>query len=162
MIAVVDEGGGRLTPAALLGAGTLRRLAFATVLLTGPGVLQMESAAEVPDADRLLTVLAEDLDPELCSALLPLAVEVVARGHVRLLATGRGPARMPGVLDVHCRRDPATGASRLTPAAVVAAATAAVAADPAEALSPGFSSRATRPRVTCSRVNCRRWSGPLP
>ena len=116
VITAVDEGGGHWTSAELLGAGTLRRLAFATVLLTGPGVLQMTSAAEVPDADRLLTVLAEDLDPELCAGLLPLALEVVARGHIRLLATGRTPARLPGVREVHCGRDPVTGRSVLTPA----------------------------------------------
>jgi predicted ATPase len=123
--AALDEGGGRWTPAALLGAGTLRRLAFATVLLTGPEVLQMESAAEVPDADRLLTVLAEDLDADLYPVLLPLADEVAARGHVRLLATGRAPAELPGVLDVHCRRDPGTGASDLVPAGRAVSATMA-------------------------------------
>ena len=115
VITAVDEGDGHWTSAELLGAGTLRRLAFATVLLTGPGVLQMCSAAEVPDADRLLTVLAEDFTPELSAELLPLAEAVVARGHLRLLATGPAPARRPGVLDVHCGRDPATGASVLTP-----------------------------------------------
>ncbi len=109
VLAAVDEGTGRRTSAALLGAGTLRHLAFATVLLTGPGVLQMGSATEVPDAERLLTVLAEDFDQR----LLPLAVEVAARGHVRLLATGREPADVPGVRHVHCRRDPATGGSVL-------------------------------------------------
>ena len=109
VLAAVDEGTGRRTSAALLGAGTLRHLAFATVLLTGPGVLQMGSATEVPDAERLLTVLAEDFDQR----LLPLAVEVAARGHVRLLATGREPADVPGVVDVHCRREPTTGGSVL-------------------------------------------------
>ena len=121
VIAALDEGGGRWTPATLLGAGTLRRLAFATVLLTGPEVLQMRSAAEVPDADRLLSVLAEDLEPDLYPVLLPLADEVVARGHVRLLATGRTPAALPGVLDVHCRRDAATGSSELVPASATMA-----------------------------------------
>ena len=128
VITAVDEGGGHWTSAELLGAGMLRRLAFATVLLTGPGVLQMRSAAEVPDAERLLTVLAEDLDPELCAGLLPLADEVVARGHVRLLATGPAPARLPGVLDVRCDRDPATGASLLVPAALTPAVPAPVGA----------------------------------
>ncbi|MFC1414263.1 AAA family ATPase [Streptacidiphilus sp. N1-12] len=102
------------TGAALMSGGLLRMLAFATVLLTGPGVLQMESA-EVPDAERLLTVLAEDLDP----GLLGLAVEVAARGHVRVLATAPaggagGSGGVPeGVRVVGCRRDPATGSSVL-------------------------------------------------
>ena len=114
VIAALDEGGGSRTMAASMGAGTLRQLAFAAVLLTGPGVLQMESAGEVPDAERLLTVLAEDLDP----ALLPLAREVVARGHVRLLATGREPAAAgPEVLNLGCRRDPGSGRSVLGSAA---------------------------------------------
>ena len=124
VITAVDEGGGQWTSAELLGAGTLRRLAFATVLLTGSGVLQVPSAAEVPDAERLLTVLAEELDPELCPGLLALAQEVVPRGHIRLLATARTPARLPGVLDVRCERDPATGASLLVPAVPAAAASA--------------------------------------
>ncbi len=111
------EGGG-CTTSGLMSSGLLRRLAFATVLLTGPGVLQMESA-EVPDAERLLTVLAEDLDAD----LLGLAVEVAERGHVRVLATARdgvgpaggaaGAAAPAGVRVVGCRRDPVTGYSVL-------------------------------------------------
>ena len=111
VVAAVWEAADGPTDAAVMGAGLLRRLAFATVLLTGPGVLQVESAA-VPDAERLLTVLAEDLDP----GLLGLAAEVVARGHVRVLATVRetGTAVVPvGTRMVRCRRDPGTGASVL-------------------------------------------------
>jgi hypothetical protein len=109
VIAALEEDGGHRTPAAAMGAAALRRLAFATVLLTGPGVLQMRSAGEVPDVDRLLTVLAEELDP----GLLPLAGEVVARGHVRLLATSAEAAAGEGVRNLRCRRDPATGRSVL-------------------------------------------------
>lgn len=109
VIAALEEGGGHRTSAASMGAAALRRLAFATVLLTGPGVLQVSSAGEVPDVDRLLTVLAEELD----LGLLPLAGEVVARGHVRLLATSGEAAAGEGVRNLACRRDPATGRSVL-------------------------------------------------
>ncbi|MEZ0089574.1 AAA family ATPase [Streptacidiphilus sp. EB129] len=115
VIAALDEG-----TADLLSSGLLRQLAFTTVLLTGPGVLQMESAAEVPDPERLLTVLAEDLDAglgdEQVGELLRVAGEVVARGHVRLLATAREvpvAAAKEGALALRCRRDPATGCSVL-------------------------------------------------
>ncbi|MHA6763330.1 AAA family ATPase [Streptacidiphilus sp. PAMC 29251] len=114
VVAALWEAEHGCTGAPVMSGGLLRQLAFATVLLTGPGVLQMESAA-VPDAERLLTVLAEDLDPR----LLGLAVEVAARGHVRVLATmgplaGLGPGSVPdGVRVVGCRRDPDTGTSTL-------------------------------------------------
>ena len=118
VLAALWEGDG-CTTADLMAGGLLRRLAFATVLLTGPGVLQMESA-EVPEAERLLTVLAEDLDAD----LVGLAAEVAERGHVRVLATARDRAGPPldglpaGVRLVGCRRDPATGYSVLEPGAV--------------------------------------------
>lgn len=105
------EAEGGCTAAPVMGGGLLRRLAFATVLLTGPGVLQIESAA-LPEAERLLTVLAEDLDP----GLLGLAAEVVARGHVRVLATLPEACAAPlpaGAVLVRCRRDPVTGHSVL-------------------------------------------------
>ncbi|MEY9964569.1 putative ATPase [Streptacidiphilus sp. MAP12-16] len=118
VMAVVGEGEQQRTTAESMSSGLLRQLAFATVLLTGPGVLQMASAAEVPDVERLLTVLAEDLDAGLAddqaAELLRLAGEVVGRGHVRLLATTQGaPGGAPGVLLLRCRRDPATGYSVL-------------------------------------------------
>ncbi|MFC1418616.1 AAA family ATPase [Streptacidiphilus cavernicola] len=124
VVAALWEEQGGCTPAGLMGSGLLRRIAFATVLLTGPGVLQMESA-EVPEAERLLTVLADGLDPD----LLALAAEVAERGHVRVLATARdgggggvaagaGVGVLPaGVRVVGCRRDPATGYSVLEPGA---------------------------------------------
>ena len=114
VVAALWEAEGGCTTSGLMSSGLLRRLAFATVLLTGPGVLQMESA-EVPEAERLLTVLAEDLDAD----LLGLAAEVAERGHVRVLATARdgvgpvGGAVPAGVRVVGCRRDPATGYSVL-------------------------------------------------
>ncbi|WP_052442301.1 AAA family ATPase [Streptacidiphilus neutrinimicus] len=109
--AALDEPGGRRVAADTLPSGALRQLAFATALLTGPGVLQMSPAAEVPDAERLLQILADGLDlglpPERTAALLALAAEVAARGHVRLLATAGVPVAVPGVRTVLCRRDEA-------------------------------------------------------
>ncbi|MEY9872668.1 hypothetical protein ABH931_002145 [Streptacidiphilus sp. MAP12-33] len=115
----LDEPSGRRVGADALSSGVLRQLAFATTLLTGPGVLQMSPAAEVPDAERLLQVLADGLDlglpPDRATALLRLAVEVAARGHVRLLATAGGEpvVPVPGVRTVLCRRDEAGGPSVL-------------------------------------------------
>lgn len=89
-----------------LGAGELRFLALALVLLTGPGVLQVEQVADVLAARQALTVLADDLDRGLdrgqSAELLRLALLSGGRGHVRLAAavgegtagTGRG---LPGV-----------------------------------------------------------------
>ncbi|SEK90621.1 AAA family ATPase [Streptacidiphilus jiangxiensis] len=117
----LDEPSGRRVGADALSSGVLRQLAFATVLLTGPGVLQMSPALEIPDAERLLQVLADDLDLGLpgdrTAALLRLATEVAARGHVRLLATaGAEPlVPVPGVRAVLCSRDGA-GRSLLQPA----------------------------------------------
>jgi hypothetical protein len=109
--AAVDEPGGRRVGADTLPSGVLRQLAFATALLTGPGVLQMSPAAEIPDAERLLQILADGLDlglpVERTAALLALAAEVAARGHVRLLATAGAALHVPGVRTVLCRRDEA-------------------------------------------------------
>ncbi|MEY9939749.1 energy-coupling factor transporter ATP-binding protein EcfA2 [Streptacidiphilus sp. MAP5-52] len=117
--AALQLGDGRRLGAELLPSGVLRQLAFATVLLTGPGVLQMSPAMEVPDAERLLTVLGEGLDLGLGAAqvesLLRLAVEVASRGHVRLLATATERAVVPGVFPVRCAVDPASGRSELVP-----------------------------------------------
>jgi hypothetical protein len=122
VLAVLDEGEAGRTTADRLGSGVLRFLAMATVLLTGPGVLQMESTAEVPDAHRLLTVLAEDLGAGLTAAqaqeLLRLADEVSRRGHVRVLAATQEEDALdglPGVLPVACYRDPSSGRSVLSP-----------------------------------------------
>ncbi|MER5887063.1 ATP-binding protein [Streptomyces sp. NPDC001941] len=76
------------TPVERLGDGELRFLALALVVLTGPGVLEVEQASEVPAAIQSLTVVADNLDRGLdrrqSSGLLRLAVMVVERGHVRL------------------------------------------------------------------------------
>ncbi|MGW4202407.1 AAA family ATPase [Streptomyces sp. NPDC004726] len=87
--ASVGRGGHRRTPVERLGEGELRFLALALVLLTGPGVLAMDPAAEIPAAYQSLTVLADGfdrcLDPKQARGLVSLAAEMAARGHVRLV-----------------------------------------------------------------------------
>lgn len=87
----VGRGAGYSTPVGRLGAGELRYLAFALVLLTGPHVLVVDPAAEVPSAMQALTVLADGLDRSLdtrqTSELLALAASICADGHIRLLGT---------------------------------------------------------------------------
>ncbi|MFE5485740.1 AAA family ATPase [Streptomyces sp. NPDC056527] len=79
------------TPLGRLGDGELRYLALALVLLTGPGVLAMDQLAEVPDAMRTLTVLADGFDRGLdhrqIRELLGLATTICTGGHIRLVAT---------------------------------------------------------------------------
>ncbi|WP_406399078.1 ATP-binding protein [Streptomyces sp. NBC_00879] len=88
--ALLGRGAGRVaTPLGRLGEGELRYLALALVLLTGPGVLAMDQAAEVPAAYQALTVLADGfdrcMDPRQARQLVALGVEMAARGHVRLV-----------------------------------------------------------------------------
>ncbi|WP_233521395.1 ATP-binding protein [Streptomyces triticagri] len=80
------------TPLERLGDGELRYVALALVLLTGPGVLQVDPVAEVPGAFQTLTVLADGfdrcLDRRQARALAALAVGVAEqRGHIGLVAT---------------------------------------------------------------------------
>ncbi|MFF3981367.1 AAA family ATPase [Streptomyces sp. NPDC001828] len=89
--AVLARGAARHgTPVGRLGEGELRYLALALVLLTGPGVLAVDTVAEVPPAMQTLTVLADGLDraldPRQSRELIALAAEMCARGHIRLLA----------------------------------------------------------------------------
>ncbi len=109
--------------------GMLRHLAFAAVLLTGAGVLDVDPAEEVPWAHRQLTVLAEDLGAglgtEQTASLLRLARDMCERRNLRLLASLQEPAAVRaafgeagepgGVALVECRRDPASGHSVLRP-----------------------------------------------
>ncbi|MFJ6480510.1 ATP-binding protein [Streptomyces sp. NPDC091682] len=105
--AVLDRGPGRpATELARLGAGELRFLALALVLLTGPGVLAVDPAAELLSARQALTVLADDFDRGLdrrqSAELLRLALLSCGRGHIRLVAAvGEGTAAtardLPGV-----------------------------------------------------------------
>ncbi|MFD0120009.1 AAA family ATPase [Streptomyces virginiae] len=111
--AVLDRGPGRpATELARLGAGELRFLALALVLLTGPGVLAMDPAAELLSARQALTVLADDFDRGLdgrqSAELLRLALLSCGRGHIRLVAAvGEGTAAaardLPGVAMVDLR-----------------------------------------------------------
>ncbi|GAA2622393.1 AAA family ATPase [Streptomyces spororaveus] len=105
--AVLDRGPGRpATELARLGAGELRFLALALVLLTGPGVLAMDPAAELLSARQALTVLADGfdrgLDPRQNAELLRLALLSCGRGHIRLVAavgeaTATAARDLPGV-----------------------------------------------------------------
>ncbi|MFG2485127.1 ATP-binding protein [Streptomyces virginiae] len=111
--AVLDRGPGRpATELARLGAGELRFLALALVLLTGPGVLAMDPAAELLSARQALTVLADGFDRGLdgrqSAELLRLAQLSCGRGHIRLVAAvGEGTAAaardLPGVAMVDLR-----------------------------------------------------------
>ncbi|WP_269856549.1 ATP-binding protein [Streptomyces sp. RPT161] len=91
VLAAVDRGPLGATPLDRLGDSELRFLALALVLLTGPGVLEMDQSAEVPPALRAMTVLADGLDSGLdrrqTAELLALAARAARRGHVRLLGT---------------------------------------------------------------------------
>ncbi|MER7466978.1 ATP-binding protein [Streptomyces sp. NPDC097981] len=89
--ALLDRGSaGPPTELGRLGAGELRFLALALVLLTGPGVLAMDPAAELLSARQALTVLADGFDRGLDrrqnAELLRLALLSCGRGHVRLVA----------------------------------------------------------------------------
>nr|WP_308364999.1 MULTISPECIES: ATP-binding protein [unclassified Streptomyces] len=105
--ALLDRGPDRPgTALGRLGAGELRFLALALVLLTGPGVLAVDPAAELLSAQQALTVLADgfdrDLDRAQTAELLRLALLACGRGHVRLVAAvgeqAAGTARgLPGV-----------------------------------------------------------------
>jgi hypothetical protein len=102
VIAAVDRGPLGLVPVDRLGDGELRFLALALVLLTGPGVLEVDTpGGEVPDADQVLTVLADGLDHGLDRAqtreLLGLAGLAAERGHIRLLGTVHDAAVADGI-----------------------------------------------------------------
>lgn len=87
--ALLDRGDGVRTPLGLLGDGELRYLALALVLMTGPGVLEVDPVGEVPAALQALTVLADGFDHALdarqAGELARLAVRMGARGHIRLV-----------------------------------------------------------------------------
>ncbi|MFI6443492.1 AAA family ATPase [Kitasatospora sp. NPDC050543] len=131
VIAVFDEGVLGRTGADQASDGMLRHLAFAAVLLTGVGVLDVDPPEEVPWAHRQLTVLAEDLGAglsvEQTASLLRLARDMCDKRHVRLLAALQEPAaarealgeagETPGFTLVECRRDPESGHSVLRPQA---------------------------------------------
>ncbi|OON80693.1 ATP-binding protein [Streptomyces tsukubensis] len=95
--ALLDRGDLGVTPVGRLGDGELRFLALALVLLTGPGVLEVDPVVEVPSAYQTLTVLADGLDRGLdrgqVSALVALAGRMCARGHIRLVGSVTEPPR---------------------------------------------------------------------
>ncbi|MFE1381990.1 AAA family ATPase [Streptomyces sp. NPDC058740] len=115
--AVLERGTRPATPLGRLGEGELRYLALALVLLTGPGVLAVDPLAEVPEAMRALTVLADGLDRGLdgrqLRELVSLAAGICANGHLRLVGTvgeggpagpaGTGSGWPPGVTVVDLR-----------------------------------------------------------
>ncbi|MFI2206019.1 AAA family ATPase [Streptomyces sp. NPDC020192] len=110
--ALLDRGDGHRTELARLGDGELRYLALALVLLTGPGVLDLDTPGEVPDALRSLTVLADgfdrSLDPAQRVALLRTAARMGERGHIRCLGAvsdGSWATGTDGVTVVHLDRD---------------------------------------------------------
>ncbi|KOV56946.1 biotin transporter BioY [Streptomyces sp. AS58] len=85
--ALLDRGHGIRTDFARLGDGELRYIALLLVLLTGPGVLAVDPAAEVPAALQTLTVLTDgpdrSLDPCQRAELLRLAARMGEAGHIR-------------------------------------------------------------------------------
>ncbi len=91
VIAAVNRGALGMLPVDRLGDGELRFLALALVLLTGPGVLDVDTSTEVLPAGQVLAVLADGLDLGVdrrqARELLRLAGLAAARGHIRLLAT---------------------------------------------------------------------------
>ncbi|AXE89234.1 ATP-binding protein [Streptomyces sp. Go-475] len=110
--AALDRGDGVRTDLGRLGDGELRYLALALVLLTGPGVLEVDPAGEVPAALQTLTVLADGfdraLDPRQRRELLGLAARMCERGHIRLVGAvsdASWAAGAEGVTVVHLNRD---------------------------------------------------------
>ncbi|WP_425276494.1 AAA family ATPase, partial [Streptomyces swartbergensis] len=106
--AALDRGDGIRTELRRLGDGELRYVALALVLLTGPGVLEVDPAGEVPAALQTLTVLADGLDrgldPGQRSELLRLAARMCERGHIRLagaVSDASWAAGTDGVTVVH-------------------------------------------------------------
>lgn len=97
---VLDRGDGVRTELGRLGYGELRYLALSLVLLTGPGVLEVDPVGEVPAAMQTLTVLADGLDrgldPAQSRELADLAGRMCERGHIRLLGSVSDASRVAG------------------------------------------------------------------
>jgi energy-coupling factor transporter ATP-binding protein EcfA2 len=101
VVAAVDRGPLGTVPIDRLGDGELRFLALALVLLTGPGVLDVDTSTELLPAGQVLTVLGDGLDVGLdrrqLRELLRLAGVAAGRGHIRLLGTVQDPACAAGL-----------------------------------------------------------------
>ncbi|MGA5703743.1 AAA family ATPase [Peterkaempfera bronchialis] len=124
VLAAFEEGESGRTTADLAADGMLRYLAFATVLLTGADVLDVDPAEEVPWERRLLTVAVEDMAAGLAhdqaARLLRLARETADAGHARVIAVLQDAAcarEEAGAELVACGRDPRTGRTLLRPEA---------------------------------------------
>ncbi|MFB6436172.1 biotin transporter BioY [Streptomyces sp. NPDC056411] len=104
MQAVLDRGALGEMPIEQLGDGELRFLALALVLLTGPGVLAMDPAGEIPSAHQQMTVMADGMDRCMdhrqARELMSLAVRMAERGHVRLFGTVRDASVAEGLPEV--------------------------------------------------------------
>ncbi|KUM77168.1 biotin transporter BioY [Streptomyces curacoi] len=98
---VVERGDGFRTELGRLGDGELRYLALCLVLLTGPGVLEVDPAGEVPAAMQTLTVLADGfdrgLDPGQRGELVRLAARMCGRGHIRVVGAVSDASWVEGV-----------------------------------------------------------------
>ncbi|GAB2800192.1 ATP-binding protein [Streptomyces chlorus] len=110
--ALLDRGDGIRTDLGRLGDGELRYVALALVLLTGPGVLEVDAPGEVPAALQTLTVLADGLDrgmdPLQRAEMLRLAARMCERGHIRLVGSVNDASWVTGVGGVtvlHLNRD---------------------------------------------------------
>lgn len=101
VIAAVNRGPLGMLPVDRLGDGELRFLALALVLLTGPGVLDVDTSTELLPAGQVLTVVADGLDLGLdrrqARELLRLAGLAAAHGHIRLLGTVQDPGFADGL-----------------------------------------------------------------
>ncbi|MCZ4119275.1 AAA family ATPase [Streptomyces sp. H39-S7] len=101
VIAAVDRGPLGLVPVDRLGDGELRFLAIALVLLTGPGVLEVDTSAELLPAAQVLTVLSDGfdlgMDRRQTRELLALAGMAADRGHIRLVGVVHDAAVAEGL-----------------------------------------------------------------
>ncbi|WP_406413457.1 ATP-binding protein [Streptomyces sp. NBC_01614] len=86
---VLDRGDGVRTELGRLGDGELRYLALSLVLLTGPGVLEVDPVGEVPAAMQALSVVVDGFDRGLDAVqrgeLVGLAARMCERGHIRVV-----------------------------------------------------------------------------
>ncbi|MFF5481901.1 AAA family ATPase [Streptomyces sp. NPDC012935] len=113
---MVDRGDGVRTELGRLGDGELRYLALSLVLLTGPGVLEVDPVGEVPASMQTLSVVVDGLDrgldPVQRGELVGLAARMCERGHIRVVGAvsdvvgvvegaGSSAAGVGGVTVVH-------------------------------------------------------------